>query len=495
MAVQEPTPNVCVSAQQQQQMVRAVGWTGLAKIIGQIAMFATTLLLAHLLDKADLGLFAMAVLYAGIVDTVTDGGFQSAIIQRKDISADSLSSCFWLLTGVSLSVVAISQLVAPWIAAVFAEMRLAGVVRQISWIFLILPLTIVSSGILSRRFRLDVIAKAELGACLARCAISAALALAGMGIYSLIYGYLAERIIVGFALARVARWKPSLHFNYRNVSPLISFGLNVTTGRLLWLGYSKMDTFIIARFLGTEILGMYSVASQIALAFGQFVSAVYYRVIFPLLSKSQDSPNFKEILLASSVYLSIVSLPVMVGLAVVAPDIVSVFLGEKWQEASLVIRVLSIVAALQILSGLLPQAMNAIGRADISIWINLSSLIVFGVSFYLGAQWQGLNGILIVWLILGPLRSIANVSIACLLLQLPIVEYMRKHAGSFMATLIMLLAAMAVAEATGTWPAISRLVLSVSIGVLAYVAVSPLFLRRPWVELFSVLKISPKATV
>lgn len=478
----------------QQQIVRAVGWTGLAKIIGQISTFGTTLLLARLLDKDDLGLFAMAVLYAWVIDNITDGGFQSAIIQRKEIDDDSLSSCFWLLTGISVAVVAVSQLVAPWIADIFADNRLTSIVRQISWIFLIIPPTIVSSGILSRRLRLDTIAKAELGAGLTRCAFSAALALAGMGVLSLVYGYLAERVLVGVLLTHAARWKPKSRFVYQSVRPLISFGLDITAGRLLWLGYSKMDTFIVARFLGAEILGIYSVASQIALAFAQFISAAYYRVVFPLLSKSQDSPRFKEILLKSSVYLSIVALPVMLGIAVVAPDIVLVFLGDKWQDAIPVLQVLSIVAAMQTLSGLLPQAMNAVGRADMSIWINLSSLVVFGIGFYLGVQWQGLNGVLIVWLILGPLRSIANVSIACLLLGLPVAEYLRRHVGSFTATLIMLPVAMTVAETTGTWPAPSRLVLCVLFGALAYAALSLLLLRRPCLELVAMLKTQPKAT-
>lgn len=468
--------------------MRAVGWTGLAKIIGQIATFATTLLLVHLLDKAEIGLFAMAGLYVAVIDNITDFGFQSAIIQRKDIDDDSLSSCFWLLFAVSSAVVALSQLVAPWVAIIFSEERLTDIVRQMSWIFLMIPLTIVSSGILSRHLRLDVVAKTEAVAGLLRCVISISLALAGMGVLSLVYGYLSERFLIGLVLTRAARWRPKPTFAYATIKPLISFGLNITTGRLLWLGYNKIDIFIVGRFLGSDILGLYSVASQIAMAFSQFVSAAYYRVIFPLLSNSQDSPQFNKILLKSSVYLSIVALPVMLGMAVVAPDIVHIFLGDKWHDAIPALQVLSIVAAMQTLSSLLPQAMNAIGRADISIWINLSSLIMFGIGLYFGVQWQGLSGILIIWLVLGPLRSAANIMSACLLLRLPVAEYLRSHSGPFMATLIMLPLVLIAAQTTGTWPAESRLALCVITGVSAYAALSLLFMRQPCLEFLAMMK-------
>ena len=470
------------------QLVRAVGWTSLSKIIGQVATFATTLFLVRLLDKDDFGLFAMAVLYTWVIDNITDFGFQSAIVQRKDLDEDSLSSCFWLLSGVALAIVVLIQFIAPWIAGIFSEERLVNIVRQISWIFLIIPLTVVSSGVLSRRLRLDVIAKVELGASLLRCATSVTLALAGMGVLSLVYGYLVERFLLGLALTYAARWKLRPRFVYQSVKPLLSFGLKIMAGRLLWLAYNKMDTFIVGRFLGAETLGVYSVASQIAMAFSEFISAAYYRVIFPLLSRSQDSIRFNEILSTSSVYLSILALPVMVGIAAVAPDIVLVFLGEKWQEAIPILQVLSIVAAILTLSGLLPQAMNAIGRADISIWINLVSLIVFGIGFYIGVRWQGLNGVLITWLILVPLRYVANVWSTCLLLRLSVIDFLRAHLGSFIATLMMLFLVMILAGAISHWPPAPRLFLSMAIGALAYTALSFLVMRQSCMELLAILK-------
>lgn len=479
----------------EQRVIRVVGWTGISKIMGQIMTFGTTLFLVRLLDKDDFGLFAMVVLYILVIDNLTDFGFQSAIIQRKEFDEDSLSTCFWLLLGVSIIIVSLSQLVAPWIAGLFAEERLAGLLRQISWVFLMLPFIVVSTGILSWRLRLDAIAKAELGTGLIRCTTSILLALGGMGVLSLVYGYLVERICLGIILTRIASWKPRSKFNYQSVKPLMSFGLNITASRILWIGYSKMDTFIIGRFLGAEVLGIYSVALQIAMAFSQFVSSAYYRVVFPFLSRLQDSPSFNETLLKSSVYLSIAALPLMVGTAVVAPDIVLVFLGENWQDAVPALQVLSIVAATLTLSGLLPQAMNAVGRADISIWINLASLIVFGIGFYLGAQWRGITGVLIVWLVLAPLRYAANVVTACLLLRMSVVEYLGRHTGSFMAVLIMLPIVVIVAEATGAWPPASRLVLCVATGALSYMAASFFLMRQPYRELLAMLKMPAKNTV
>lgn len=470
------------------QLVRAMGWTGLSKLIGQVASFSTTVLLVRLLDKDDFGLFAMAVFYTWIIDSITDFGFQSAIIQRKDIDEDSLSSCFWLLFGVSLVVLTLTQYLAPWIAAAFAEERLTSIVRQLSWVFLVIPFVVVSSGVLSRELHLDTLAKVELGASLLRCTISIALAMAGTGVLCLVYGYLAERLLLGVALTFAAGWTPRLRFVYDSVKSLVGFGLNIMMGRLLWLAYNKMDTFVIGRLLGAETLGGYSVASQIAMALPQFISAVYLRTLFPLFSKSQDSEHLDEMVVKSGVYLALISLPLTLGMAIVASDLVPIVLGDKWQDTVLVVQVLSIVAAVQILSGVLPQAINALGRADISVWVNLVSLLVFGSGFYYGALWHGLVGVLIVWLVLSPLRFVVNIVCVCSLLKLSMLVYLKRHGGSFVAALGMVMIVWMFKEATDSWTHVARLLSCVLIGALAYGGLSLVVNRQPCQEFFMMLR-------
>lgn len=477
------------------RVVRGFGWTGFSKLLAQVASFTTTLFLVRLLDKDVFGLFAMAMLFTWVIDNITDFGFQSAIIQRRDVDEDLLSSCFWGLTVASVVAVVLGQVTAPWVASLFGDERLANIVEQVSWVFLIVPTTILSAAILSRGLRLESVAKAELGATLVRCTLSITLALAGLGIGSLIYGYLTERILLGMLLARAAGWRPRLRFVYQSVMSVVPFSLNVTASRLLWIGYSRVDTFIIGRLLGAETLGGYNIASQIAMAVPQFVSSVCYRMLFPLFSKSQDSSHLAQILLRSSVYLSIITLPVTLGMAVLAPDIVALFLGDRWQEIIPAVQVLSIVATMQVLSGVLPQGVNAIGRADIPIWLNLISLIVFGVGFYIGAQWHGLEGVLMVWLVLVPLRYLANVLTTCSLLRLPVSDFLRAHVGSVTATVLMLVCVMITDESIKDWSTVSRLILCVVIGASVYAASGFVVMRQQCVEFLGMLKAPAKSSV
>ena len=478
-----------------QQILRAAGWTGFTKGFGQVLTFATTLLLVRLLGSEDFGLFAMALIYTWAIDNVAELGFQSAIIQRETISNVELSSCFWLLLIMSLGIIVFSQFAAAGVAWFFSEERLTLIVRILSLAFLTVPQKIVCTGLLSRNLHLDLIAKAELGAGIIRCGVSIASALSGAGIFSLVYGYLAERLSLSIALLWAAKWYPAKIFSFSRIRPLISFGVAVTASRLLWFGYSKIDTLIIGRLLGADVLGFYSIALQIALSFFQFISSVYYRIAFPILSKLQNSPTFKDIFLKSIVYLSIIALPIFFGMTLVADDLVPMLLGDRWHAAILPFQVLSIVAALQTLSGLIPQAMNALGRVDISIWTNSVSLIVFGIGFYLGARWHDLHGVLVVWLILFPLRYAILIVWACTVMKLSVTQYLSGHTGPIVSAAVMTVSVAVVSMVSSDWSAAIRLGFCVFTGAVIYASVHLFFFRPLLIELLNIRKMSDKASL
>lgn len=471
-----------------QRVLSSAKWTGVAKLFGQGLTFATTLYLARVLDKADFGIYALALLFMSIVETFTDFGIQGALIQRKDLSLQQLSATFWFLVAMSLGLIAIALPATSLVANLLNEPKLSEILPTMTAALLFAPVTIVCGALLARDLKLDTSAKIELLSGIVRCGLLIYLAAIGLGLWSFIYSYLAERLVLAVGLAHFCRWHPRFYTELRPIRPIIRFGATMMSARMLWLLYSKMDTFFIGRILGTEILGIYSIANQIAMSFSQFISATHYRVMFPLFAKYQDSDQRGKILLLSSVYLSLVALPVYFGLSAVADEMITVFLGVGWEQSAKYLQVLSIVAAMLTLSGLLPQAINAAGRADITVWINLVSIPLFGAGFYFGAETYGINGVLYAWLILMPFRYLANVVSACKMTQLKISTYFSGHIGPLISAFLMFLAVSYFLTQTSVSNIHLRLILGISLGILCYLTCLLVFSRKEVQEILAMIR-------
>ena len=61
----------------------------------------------------------------------------------------------------------------------------------------------------------------------------------------------------------VLKWRPDFDFRWQDVRSFLRFGLNVVGGRSLFV-FQKADVFIIGCVLGTQSVGFYSFAMQLA---------------------------------------------------------------------------------------------------------------------------------------------------------------------------------------------------------------------------------------
>ena len=412
------------------KVIRSAIWTTNSKLIAQGAGFLTTLVLARLLSRSDFGLMAMALSFMGLVDTFIDLGFLSAIIQAKEINRKQLSSCFWLLTLISLLFAICGFVSASYISAIFAEPNLSNLIKYLVPMLLFSPLNIVCKGILSRDIRLDILAKIELYAGIVKMLVTICLAYIGMGVVALVIGYVVERVLQTIACAMTARWYPRFEYDKACLWPFLNFGSKATASSLLWYIFTKADVFVIGRVLGAEVLGVYTIASHFPQTIARLVPNAWIRIAYPLFSKYQQTPELKQIVSRSSFLLNLVCLPLFLGMAAIAPDIINVIFGNRWQEAIFPMQMLCVAAAIQTATGVLPSVLNAIGRPGANTVINMVAVIVFPVTLYWGAQQWGMIGVLWVTVILYIYRYAAFLLTTCSLLKLSLWEYGKGHSAS-----------------------------------------------------------------
>jgi O-antigen/teichoic acid export membrane protein len=106
-----------------------VASTGTVSVFITALQFIQLTVLARILAPQDFGLMAMVLLVTGLGHTFTDMGVSNAIIQRRDVTREQLTSLFWLNIFAGVALFGLIVACAPLVSAFFGEPRLTSLTR------------------------------------------------------------------------------------------------------------------------------------------------------------------------------------------------------------------------------------------------------------------------------------------------------------------------------------------------------------------------------
>jgi O-antigen/teichoic acid export membrane protein len=181
----------------------------------------------------------------------------------------------------------------------------------------------------------------------------------------------------------------------------------VCLGAFLWSVYSSADYAVVSKVVGPVALGYYALAFQMVSFPVQKLTGNVNQAVYPLYCRLQhDRSRLRDWYLRVTALLSLLGMPVLGGMAIVADDAFALLLGERWLPAVVPFQVLACVGMLMTVSYSLPPLINALGRPDINLRYTIISTIILPSGFVILGLTHGLVGICWAWLILYPLIEV-----------------------------------------------------------------------------------------
>ncbi|KQV59041.1 MULTISPECIES: lipopolysaccharide biosynthesis protein [unclassified Duganella] len=472
----------------QTELARGVKWVAGAKLGSQVVTWGVTIFVMRLLAPSDYGLLAMCTVVLGLLGMFAEVGLGPALIQRKDVSEQDLRQAVGVVWLVNLGLFLLANALAPLVAAFYGEARLQLLLHVLSVQFLLLPLAIIPDVRLQRRLEYRQRSLVELSAALVGSQVTLFMALFGAGVWSLVAGMLATQAWRMGALNWCAPGQPRPDWSLAGMGKLLGFGGSLTATRLLWYSFMQADVAIVGRVLGDQALGWYSVSMHLASLPVQRMAGILNQVLFPILSRSQhDLPAIRAGVLQMLGYISLLSFPILWGMASVAPELVSVVLGKGWEGAVLPLQVLCLVMPFRTLAQMLPTVTDALGQPGINLRNVLLSCLLMPPAFYLGTRW-GIQGVAYAWLLAYPVVLFLNMRRMLAAIGVQAQAVARRTGPALLCAALMLGAVTLLRAPLAGQPRAWALVAEVLGGMLAY-GVASLLLNRPMVaEVRSVLR-------
>ncbi len=382
-------------------------WTVGARLAAQILTWAITLVVIRLLSPSDYGLLAMATIFVAFLAMISELGLGPAVVQRANIGHVELRKVFGVIILTRLAITVTLIAAAPAIARFFDEPRLASVVRVLALQFPIGALAIIPSALLDRDMAFRGRSLVDLGTAVVGSLVVLGLALAGFGVWALVTGTLVTTILRTIGLLALAPWWAPPSFALGGMNALLAFGGRMTAVQFLWYVFNQADVLIVGKWLGKEVLGIYSV-SMTRIEPNQRLSALINQLAFPTFARIQhDLAKVSEVLLMATRVVSFVAFPLFWGLSSVAPEIVKVILGPKWSAAALPLQILALVMPLRLVNTIVANAVQGMGRSD-CVLRNVLFAVVLTVPLLLGGTKWGVVGVAVSWLLSSPIVFAQN---------------------------------------------------------------------------------------
>ena len=325
--------------------VRGTSWTYIAFYSGKLMVFFSMIVLARLLTRDDFGVVGYALAILGFLDVVKDLGIGSAVIYYKDRQV--ADTAFWLNLGTGVSLFVLVWALAPLISIYFNDPRAAQVTRVLALSFPLNALGSTHEALLIKDLQFGKKFLPDIARAITKGVIAISLAFMGFGPWSLIYSQLAGVSISVIVLWRLVRWRPSTAFDAEGARSLLTFGLPIVGMNLISAFALNVDYLLVGRYLGSEALGVYALAFRIPeLTILQFC-VIVAQVVFPVFNKMRDDIGALKVgFLETARYVALITVPVGLGMALLAEPFVLAFFGEKWIDAAPVMRAIAIYSLL-----------------------------------------------------------------------------------------------------------------------------------------------------
>ncbi len=346
--------------------VNGLKWSLIDNVANSGITFLVGIVLARLLSPAEFGILGLITIFINLSNTIVDGGFVTALIRKPHSNNDDYNTVFYSNLIVSFGLMLLLIIFSPQLASFFNQTVLGQIMPVMSILLLINAFAIIQRTLLVKQIDFKTQAKISLIASLGSGFIGIGMAIAGFGVWSLVWQQLSRQSLMTLFLWIYGRWRPSWAFSVASFKDLFGFGFKVLVANLINSLYKDMFLAVIGKMYSVQDLGQYNRADQFNLVFTNNLTMVIQKVSMPALSQIQDDKDKLRFAFRKTIiYSSIITFALVFSLAAVAKPLVILLVGEQWMPAIEYLQIMCLYGALYPVQNLNINLMNIVKRSDL----------------------------------------------------------------------------------------------------------------------------------
>lgn len=396
-----------------QKTISSMIWNAIQRFGTMAISFVGNMVLARILSPDDFGCIGMLAIFISLAETFIDGGFGSALIQKKNPTQEDYSTIFFWNLFVAVFLFIGLFFASPLVARFYHMPILADILKATSLILVINSFAVIQTNILTKNLEFKLIAKINLIAMCVGVAVGICLAYKGWGVWSLVVKNLLAAFVSSVMLWLLTSWRPSFIFSWKSFKSLFSFGSLLLISRLMNSLFENIQGLVIGRYYTAKDLGYYSQAKKIDQIPSSSISQIVTRVTFPVFSSiSDDKTALRNAVKKNILCTSYLFFPLQILLILISRELVILLLTDKWVDSIPLFRIMCIYSMFISLNSINSNIYIAMGNSKLYFWVQLIkktigvTLLVLGISFgVIGVTWSLAVSGIIWWIISSSVNS------------------------------------------------------------------------------------------
>ena len=353
-------------------LVVGMRWTDRA--IGLLS----SIILARLLVPEDFGLVAMATITIGLTSVFLEFGVHIALIQNANATKEHYDAAFTLrILQTSFLAVAL-WFVAPYAADYFHDERVTAILRWLSLGTLIGGFENVGVISFQKEMRFGLEFQLAFIRRISAFLVTVIVAWILRDYWALVIGTLVSKTLGVWITYLAHPMRPRLGTKkIREIFSVSQWVLVQGIGNYL---DKNLHRILVGRRASATTLGAYTLASEISAMPSTELLAPLNRVLFPSFVRVKDQPaEMKRLFLLAQGLQTTIVIPAALGLSLVAPEIVTLLLGERWLAAIPFLQWLVLGAALRAITAspeYIMLTLNAVRSMAVVSWFRVLFFVV-----------------------------------------------------------------------------------------------------------------------
>jgi PST family polysaccharide transporter len=359
-----------------------------SQMLRLVLTFAYQVAIARLLAPSDFGLVAMTAPVINFVQLFSDMGLSTATIQHPDINQAQLSFLFWVSAALGLALAVVAAAVSPLVGWFYGDPRLVDITIAAGALLLLGGIYSQHMALLNRTLRFRAVAAVELTSFAVGAVAGIGSAMLGLSYWAIIVNQAATSLTAMVLAWALSGWRPARPGRAHDMRALFRFGANLTGFSVVNFFSRSSQNVMIGRVWGEADLGLFDRAYKLVLLPFYQIAYPFTRVALPLLSKSQNEPEFYrrayERLLESVL---LMSYPGLVFALATHQQLVEHVLGARWAGVGPIFGFLVLDAFIAPIGSSMGWLFVSQGRTtEMRNW-GVAASLMFVASFAAGLPW------------------------------------------------------------------------------------------------------------
>lgn len=334
--------------------------------------FILQIVLARLLSPEHYGALSIMVIFTSLANVFVQTGFNTALIQKKDIEEEDYSSVLWVSLGISVILYSVIFFASPWIGEFYHMADIVNPMRVLALMLIPGAVNSVQLAKVSRELDFKKVFYSNIGGSLVSGVFSIAIALLGGGLWALVAQSLLNVVVICIVMRFTVELELKFAINWSRVKVLFGFGWKLLVSSLLDTVYTELRSLVVGKKYDSCTLGYYNRGKQFPQYICNVVNGTVQSVMLPAMSAKQESPaTVKKMMRTSLSICAYIMFPIMAGLAAVAVPLVSLLLTDKWLPCVPYMMLYCFSYAFYPVHSCNLQAINAMGRSDLFLKLEI----------------------------------------------------------------------------------------------------------------------------